>query len=646
MGNGTEGAARVARHASPSSARPASSRARTMRVMRTVLPAGVSAILLFAGVDRNQSLSMISATLGIILVGVVVMRQLGEILHLEQQLFEQEGQLAEVSGVVEVLNASANVGGALGGALERLIRVLNADAGAVWLAQAGDAERLTLVEQCGFPDSEAAAPLLDPVRAALSGSQHSVGLHCIDTADGRCHCVSARMGQAGEELGFVTLVRRDTEFSRVAASVVAAVGADIGGTLRSVRMVTEARRLADRDPLTGLLNHRSIRQRLNGEMERHIAGSRSLAILMLDLDNFKLLNDTYGHPAGDEVLKRVSHVLRRACRETDIVGRYGGDEFMVILPDTALKQAVKCAERIQLAMAREKFRYENSEALPLAFSYGIGVYPEDADAVPTLVAIADANLYQSKSEGGNRITAKGATEVDRSLIYSKGFDLFRAMIAAVDNKDGYTRKHSEEVTEYSLQIARGLGLGEDFYQTIRIAGILHDVGKIGVPDEILRKPGQLTADERAIMQQHPVFGGMIVGVMPGMETVVEGVRYHHEHWDGTGYPDRLNGEAIPLLGRLMAVADAYSAMTTDRPYRKKMTPKQALAEIQRGIGTQFDPTMAETFIRVHQDEMTASRAAAAARRKAEPRVAIEPAPAPSEGLDPGALMETLATAPV
>jgi HD-GYP domain-containing protein (c-di-GMP phosphodiesterase class II) len=217
-----------------------------------------------------------------------------------------------------------------------------------------------------------------------------------------------------------------------------------------------------------------------------------------------------------------------------------------------------------------------------------------------LVSTADANLYQSKTNGGNQITARGTTPTDNSLVYVKGFDLFRAMVAAIDNKDGYTRKHSEEVTAYSLEIAKAMQLGDDMLQTIQVSGLLHDVGKIGVPDHILRKPGHLSDDEFQVMQQHPVFGALIVGAIPGMEQVVLGVRHHHERFDGRGYPDRLGGDQIPLIGRIMAVGDAYSAMRTTRPYRKGLTERQALAEIQKGLGTQFDPEIGALFIKIRE----------------------------------------------
>jgi HD-GYP domain-containing protein (c-di-GMP phosphodiesterase class II) len=167
----------------------------------------------------------------------------------------------------------------------------------------------------------------------------------------------------------------------------------------------------------------------------------------------------------------------------------------------------------------------------------------------------------------------------------------------VDKRDRYTRRHSEDVTEYSLMIAEELGLSEDTTRTLRLAGLLHDLGKIGIPDAILRKPGRLTDEEHEVMKQHPVLGWLIVSAIPNLSETLPAIRHHHERYDGRGYPDGLAGEEIPLLGRLMAVADAFSAMTTDRPYRKGMPYADAVSELRRGRGTQWDPEYVDAFLR-------------------------------------------------
>jgi diguanylate cyclase (GGDEF)-like protein len=587
----------------------------------------VATALLFASIDRTQPWSVASALLGIVLLGAVLTRQMGEILSLEERLGERVDQLSMVGDIIGALNSGGHVGGTLATALDRLLPAMKADAGAIWLPAADGSGVLTLVEQRNMPADAGGDEFLSRLAHRADASPTLVVRH-LDEVPGQpepgrpVSCLTVRMAREGET-GLVFLARWNDQWDEMDADIVGAVGVDIGGALRSVRMISEARKLADRDPVTGLLNHRSAYKRLHQEVERHQAAGKSMAVLMMDLDNFKLFNDTYGHPAGDEVLKRVAGILRKSCREVDIVARYGGDEFIVLLPETSPKMAVKSAEKIQAALGKERFRCEDSCPLPIGFSYGVSVFPEDAREVQDLVAIADANLYQSKTAGGNRITARGASTTDSTLVYVKGFDLFRAMVAAIDNKDGYTRQHSEEVTTYSLEIAKALKLGDDLLQTIQLSGILHDVGKIGVPDAVLRKPGKLTDEEFDMMKQHPVFGALIVGAMPGMEEVVLGVRHHHERWDGRGYPDKLAGEGIPLIGRIMAIADAFSAMTTHRPYRKALSERQALTEVRCGLGTQFDPTIGALFVQLREERLTSEKRPAPRRRKTTPALVAE-----------------------
>ena len=198
---------------------------------------------------------------------------------------------------------------------------------------------------------------------------------------------------------------------------------------------------------------------------------------------------------------------------------------------------------------------------------------------------------------------------NQELRADSSYGFLDCLVTAVDNKDAYTRRHSEDVTDYALRIAEEIGLSQSSMRAIRIGGLLHvggllhDVGKIGVPDEILRKPGKLTDDEFEIIQQHPVIGALIVSGVPGMQFIVEIVRSHHERWDGRGYPDGLSGESIPLLGRIVAVADAFSAMTTTRPNRRGMDWNDAFAENEKHRGAQFDPTLAAAFLRVARQRL-------------------------------------------
>jgi HD-GYP domain-containing protein (c-di-GMP phosphodiesterase class II) len=240
-------------------------------------------------------------------------------------------------------------------------------------------------------------------------------------------------------------------------------------------------------------------------------------------------------------------------------------------------------------------------------SFGIAVYPSNGKLSQDLMAFADANLYQSKRHGGDTITLDDSSSEERPL-KSGAFGVLDGLITAVDNKDHYTRKHSEDVTTYALALAESLGLSEETLRTVLIAGLLHDVGKIGIPDRILRKPGRLDEDEFAVVKQHAQLGEMIIQDVPNISDVLIAVGAHHERFDGGGYPRGLREDQIPLLGRILAVADTFSAMTTDRPYRKAMSPDEAVVELRRVAGSQLDPGLVELFLRLRRD-LDASEAA-------------------------------------
>ncbi len=404
--------------------------------------------------------------------------------------------------------------------------------------------------------------------------------------------------------GMIGVVRWHVPFTPTDQEMLESIGVEVGTALENAHRYAAAVQAADCDPLTGLYNHRAIHQRLDEAFVHARQHHLPLTVIMMDLNNFKRFNDTYGHPIGDQVLKRVAHVLAAQCRHGDMLGRYGGDEFIAVLPGTDASTAFEVAERFWEGMAREGFRRTGDQrTIPVTLSFGLATFPVDSDDRHDLLAIADANLYTAKqSEEGIRGTSTNQ-RTNYELRTEGTFGVLDALVTAVDNKDRYTRRHSEDVTDYALWIGEALGLSEETLRVIRIGCLLHDVGKIGVPDNILRKPGRLTPDEYHVMQQHARLGAFIVGALPGMESILDIVRSHHERWDGGGYPDGLQGENIPLLGRLVAVADAFSAMTTDRPYRQGLDWQTALEEIEAHGGTQFDPVIAQHFVRVANKRM-------------------------------------------
>ena len=413
----------------------------------------------------------------------------------------------------------------------------------------------------------------------------------------RGQCLIAPLLWQGKAIGMMAAVSWCEPFEDDETSMLESIGVEVGTSMENARLYGAALKAADRDSVTGLLNHRAIHQRLDEEFQRAQHQDRPLSVIMMDLNNFKLFNDTYGHPIGDQVLKGVSRALESECRKPGILARYGGDEFIAVLPDTDESKAMVLAQRLSERMNREGFQGSNDSAtVPISLSFGVASYPNDCSNRFELVTIADRNLYQAKVSDSGIMGTTENQRTHRALRTEGSFDMLDAMVTAVDNKDRYTRHHSEDVTEYALWIAEELGYSEGTQRVIRIGGLLHDVGKIGVPEDILRKPGKLSNEEYETMKWHTQLGALIVGGVSGMEPIIDIVRSHHERWDGKGYPDKLAGEDIPLLGRLLAVADALSAMTTDRPYRRGFPWEKAVEEIRKGIGTQFDPDMARAFL--------------------------------------------------
>jgi diguanylate cyclase (GGDEF)-like protein len=381
-----------------------------------------------------------------------------------------------------------------------------------------------------------------------------------------------------------------------------AVAAQVAVAFENVRRFEDAHYLAQRDPTTSLLNHRGMNERLDEEFSRCRRSGADFSVVMMDMDNFKLFNDTYGHAVGDEVLQMVARVLVKAVRKYDVVGRYGGDEFLALLPDTDADGAVVLVRRVQAAVKEGAYFLEkqSQNRVPIALSYGIATYPSEGGRLAEVMAVADANLYRSKQKGGNEITAPS---VEHKPGEKMGvFSVLEGLVTTVDNKDHYTRRHSDDVCDRSVALACKMGLSPDTQRILRIAGILHDVGKIGVPDSVLRKPGSLTDEEFEAIKQHVILGKLIIKEIPHLEEVLDAVATHHERFDGVGYPEGLKGEDIPLLGRILAVTDAYSAMTTDRPYRRAFTTSEAVTELKRVSGKQLDPGLVEVFIEVVEEE--------------------------------------------
>ncbi len=360
---------------------------------------------------------------------------------------------------------------------------------------------------------------------------------------------------------------------------------------------------AEQDALTGLLNHSALLECI----DRMVAAGDGVAILLTDIDNFKLFNDTYGHPIGDAVLTTVAGVLRAACREGDVAGRYGGDEMAIVLRHASSRDALAVARRLGEAVQARPHVASTGAVIPISISIGIACYPKHGMTRQELIAVADNEMYAAKRRSNRRIPIRGRNispaywrdlrlRDAADLLGDSPFGVLEGLVSAVDAKDRYTREHSEHVTQLALLLVDELSLPLELRRVIAVAGLLHDVGKIGVPDRVLRKPGGLATEEYAAIKRHVSYGVAIIRGVLNDTGVVDAVAFHHERWDGQGYPHAIPGPDTPILGRIMQVADAASAMLLDRPYRQGLPWVQVAARLRQGAGSQFDPDLVEPFI--------------------------------------------------
>jgi len=403
---------------------------------------------------------------------------------------------------------------------------------------------------------------------------------------------------ASAALTLIVLWQRDPWLSIALVGPLLAIALYQRSTFKAIR----AMRLALTDPLTGLGNHRSFHERLQRELVAAEEEGTSLALCLVDFDDLKSVNDRFGHPVGDLVLGQVAARLRQGGESF----RLGGDEFAVLLPRQDERQATAVARSIV-----ERVAALDMEGVgPVTVSAGVATYPTHGSGRDELIRLADSALYWAKKDGKNRVRAYAAESILRANLEQLTDTPDRAarhraaesLAKAVDERDAYTGSHSQRVGDYSARIARRLGADEPGIELTRLAGNLHDLGKLAIPEEVLRKPNSLSDAERLMLERHPKIGFKMLESL-GVEPVAEWVLHHHERWDGAGYPNRLVGDQIPLGARIIFVADAYDAMTSERAYRGALTQHDAIAELERCAGTQFDPAVVKAL----SDELRLAR---------------------------------------
>lgn len=374
--------------------------------------------------------------------------------------------------------------------------------------------------------------------------------------------------------------------------------------VENARLHARTDREARTDALTGLLNRRVFDRRLDEEQRRAARYGKPYALMMIDIDHFKRINDSYGHPAGDAVLKTVGRVLTEQFRDVDIVARYGGEEFVAILPEIGGTTAKGVAKRVCRAIAGTPFTLPDGREIGVTVSIGVSCYPSCAVDAAAAVDTADQALYTAKLAGRNRVLLyremlKARLEKDPNLIVellTENPENLLPIVTALSTKTAFLRQHGDTVAAVAQRLATALNLTSEERDTLHRAALLHDIGMVTIPDAVLAKTAALTAEEWEIIKRHPATGADLLERVPALRRLVPLVRHHHERPDGGGYPDGLKGEAIPKLARVLALADAYASMVAGWPGRAPVTPAQARAALKAGAGTQFDPQLVSLLL--------------------------------------------------
>jgi diguanylate cyclase (GGDEF)-like protein len=532
--------------------------------------------------------------------------------YLQEQLRKREKELSVVNHLSNVITASLNIKDVYGVFISELKQVVEVNWATIALVEGDDLRFQVLSSEVG---STWQAGEKIPLQGTGTEwvAKHRKALYEPDLTK------NTRFKTGGEHLRWgirsvvylPLLVKNEAIGSLVIASrqpdaynpgqvrLLERLASQIAVSVENSLLYTRAEQRARIDELTGLFNRRHFDESVKQEIDRHARYRSMMSLILMDLDFFKAYNDTQGHTAGDRALELVGRLISRTLRNTDLAFRYGGDEFAIILPQSATNDALLVAERVRGRIASEM----TIRDIKISASLGMASWPNDGVTPDELVNAADKALYYAKEMGGNRTSV--ASKMMPSLAQNEAaspttdrevLSTIHALAATIEARDPYIYGHSRKVSRYAVALAEAAGLPSEKVTIINTAAMLHDIGKIGVPDEVLNKTEKLDNESWKLIQAHPALSTTIVGHVASLVASLPAILHHHERWDGLGYPDGLKGDDIPVEARVLAIADAFDAMTSNRPYRSKLSYKKVLQELKQCSGSQFDPGLIETFL--------------------------------------------------
>lgn len=538
-----------------------------------------------------------------------------ELVNLSEELLQSNKELQLLNEVGSILSRSLNLEEVLNEALKRLLEWSDFKGGAVFLVKDGYIEMTATQElsstfvkgmrrmALGQGLSGIAAERKKPI--VSEDAQLDVRTRTTVIAKEGFHAtVAVPIISKGKSVGVLTLGTKVVrKFSSREVKLLESIADQMAVVIENAKLHRETIVLSRTDNLTGLFNSRYFEEILQKQLSLAKRKNLSFVLMMLDIDNLKEINDLYGHDSGDLLLRKFSQLLWENLRDSDFYARYGGDEFVILLPDSNQKMARTVANKLVRKIASTRIFGFDRKPL-MTTSIGIAVFPEAASTMISLIKAADIAMYRAKEDGKNRFCFYepsllpeihfDSRRLER-IAYNADLNAIQTLVTAVDLKDQYTGSHSSEVSRLAVFLAQRMGLDKEELEDLRIAALLHDVGKIGISDNILLKPDKLTDEEFEQVRKHPELGVSILKYSENFKKALPIVLHHHERWDGKGYPHGLEKDKIPLLARIIAIADAFEAMTSKRPYRKAMTRKKALTQLWKFAERQFDPQLVRTF---------------------------------------------------